>query len=55
MGDVKMYNLASSEETTYQVGPPPPPTPPPPSSSLTSTYQCHDSYVYHVQPSRDAR
>jgi len=32
MGDVKMYNLQSSEETTYQ---------------------CHDSYVYHVQPSRD--
>eukprot|EP00092_Neocalanus_flemingeri_P098180 GFUD01125193.1.p1 GENE.GFUD01125193.1~~GFUD01125193.1.p1 ORF type:complete len:1498 (-),score=483.98 GFUD01125193.1:148-4641(-) len=34
MGDVKMYNLQSSEETTYQ---------------------CHDSYVYHVQPSRDSK
>jgi len=34
MGDVKMYNLQSSEETTYQ---------------------CHDSYVYHVQPSRDGK
>jgi len=34
MGDVKMYNLQSSEETTYQ---------------------CHDSYIYHVQPSRDSK
>jgi len=32
MGDVKMFNLQTSEETTFQ---------------------CHDSYVYHVQPSRD--
>jgi len=34
MGDVKVFDLTSSEETTHQ---------------------CHDSYVYHVQPSRDNR
>jgi len=34
MGDVKMFNLQTSEETTFQ---------------------CHESPVYHIQPSRDSR